>query len=443
MVFGSNRISRFYAYFEILEKRIINLLRLSMRLTSNYYRCLSIDALFEGGRMAVGAISVAFLMSTGLPLEDIAYLKIFQSIILILGELPTGLFADSFGSKKSLLAATLCSIVGFIIFANSKSMYLFIMAESLLALALCFWSGAYETFVIDSAKLNEKKELMDRYFHQNQSVNNLSVLFIGWIGGIIASKNLLFPYYLAIFLMLSSLYLIFKSPDHKIHHDNFHSQNSHEPTIWFNKIKRQLIETFQIGLKNPLLIPFFLANILIQFSIQPILHYWQPAFQEIIGKQNPEYLGNIFAAYCGLSVVLSIIFSSLTKYSWSRSQITTVFLFFIFSIFYYLFSISRDFISAVIFFALLQGFLSLARTSLGIRLNEIIPSKYRASILSTIGLASRIGMMVALFFIGKLVKNGESVFPMINTFSFLTFLAFVFILSGILLKRFTHNKGNS
>ncbi len=384
--------------------------------------------------MAVGAISVVYLLSTGLSMDKIAYLKIVQSIVLLFGELPTGLFADSYGSRKSLVAGALCSIVGLLIYVFFSGFGAFCIAETLTALSLCFWSGAYEAFSIDLANLEGSKGRMDRFFHQNQSTNNLSVLILGWVGGLLASKNLHFAFFLATILIGLSFLLIYSSPEHKVISHDSASVTGGSPKTWFKRIGQQLSETNHIGLKNPLLLPFFMANILIQFSIQPLLHYWQPAFQEVIGKTSPAVLGNIFAAYCGLSALVSIGFSQLTRHTWARSPITTIFLFLIFSIFYYLFAESRSFVPALIFFTFLQGFLTLARTSMGIRVNEVIPSQYRAAILSSISLVSRIGMMIALFTIGRFLRNDASVFPVLHWFSHGTFVTLFILSLGILLR---------
>lgn len=390
--------------------------------------------------MAVGAISVVYLLSTGLTMDKIAYLKIIQSIVLLVGELPAGLFADSFGSRKSLIAAALFSITGLLIYVLYSSFLSFCIAESLTALALCFWSGAYEAFSIDLAKLESNKGHMDRFFHQNHSANSMSVLILGWMGGLVASKNLKFAYFLAVALIAISFILIYKSPEHQVSSHDPKSPTAGGPKTWLKRMGLQLSATYHVGLKNPLLLPFFLANILIQFSIQPLLHYWQPAFEEVLGKTNPAMLGNIFAAYCGFSALLSVGFSQLTRYSWARSALATFMLFLFFSIFYYLFSESRSFMAAIFFFTLLQGFLALARTSMSIRLNEVIPSQYRASILSSISLVSRIGMMIALYTIGRLLKNNASVFPILHLFSYATFITLLILCLGIMMKYFFNSK---
>ena len=399
-----------------------------------YFRTLAIDALFEGGRMSVGAISVAYLLSKGLPVEKIAYLKIIQAIVLLAGELPTGLFADAYGSKKSLLLGAISTIIGLVFYITSNSLPFFCVAEFFTAIGLCFWSGAYETFSIEIASLNDNKGRLDRYFHQNQTINKTSVLFMGWVGGILASKNLVLSYYVGCSLILLSFILIYTSSIESV----VHSVKIQElnPKKWILKTTNQLGETIKLVTGSPVLIPFIFANILIQFCIQPILHYWQPFFEGIDSTITPTHLGNVFAAYCATSAFFSFIYTYLIRFSWARSTAATIFLFSLFAIFNYLFSESSSFTQAIILFSLLQAFLALARTVLSIRLNEVIPHKKRASILSAVSLISRIGMMISLFFAGLLLKNGIPVGMLIKNFSILTvFISFLLVFGFLLKKR--------
>ena len=405
----------------------------------HYKKCLGVDMLFEGGRMAVGAISVAYVLSTGIPQDQIAYLKIVQGAILLVGELPTGVFADAFGHKKSLWAACACSIAGLLLYAFSTSFILFAAGESLLALALCFWSGAYEAFSIETCALEnaDQKGRMDRFFHHNQSLTSFSVLALGWVGGYVGKWSFQYAYFIAIAFMAAAAGLLSLIPD------------SHAPVkddasrSWVRRMVEHAAETNGQIARTPILLPFVAANIVLQFSIQPLLHYWQPFFAQLDGSDLPARLGEIFAAYCGASILFSFAFARVSTAAWARSKTTTLTLFLIFAIFYYLFGHATALLPAAVFFVVLQGTLSVARTSLGIRLNEILPSKHRAALLSTVGLISRVGMMSALATVGHFLgttSTAEGLTSLMRSFGLGTFLALGLLalgtaLSNVLRKR--------
>ena len=58
-------------------------------------RFLGVDMLFEGGRMFVGAIGAAYLISRGVSLPQIATLKMIQAMVILIGEVPTGVLGDA------------------------------------------------------------------------------------------------------------------------------------------------------------------------------------------------------------------------------------------------------------------------------------------------------------------------------------------------------------
>src|SRR5437868_12342695 len=98
-----------------------------MKSFTRFHQMLLTDALFEGGRMFVGATSVTYLLHSGLSLSQIAFLKSVQAMTVLLGEVPTGVLADSIGRKKSLLTAALCAMLGFALYFFGNEFNIFII----------------------------------------------------------------------------------------------------------------------------------------------------------------------------------------------------------------------------------------------------------------------------------------------------------------------------
>lgn len=292
---------------------------------SVFNKLLLIDGLYEGGRMFVGATSVTYLLNSGLTLSNIAFLKSVQAIVLIIAELPTGIFADALGRRLSLFFSTILSIIGFGFYFMGSNLSSFVIAESLTALSLCFWSGAYESFAIDNANLNGSS--LDEFFHMNSSINSALVLIFGLIGGWLGSKGLQWPYLGAIISFGFLLLILFNFKNDK--EINFDSNNSFKS--WIKNSLNSLINQFNEYIKiilskeiiNSGLFGFIFVQILIQFLIQPILHYWQPYFSTLNSKIGTNELGYIFALYCGASVISGSLASALSKKSWFRTITST------------------------------------------------------------------------------------------------------------------------
>src|SRR5262249_20650174 len=147
--------------------------------TFHYKNFLLLDALFEGGRMFVGATSVAYLLSAGISLGQIASLKTIRAIVVLFGDLPTGALADTLGRRWSLALSTAIGGLGFTLYRAGSTWPVYVLAEALTALSLCFWSGAFEAYAIDQGALDSNPGLLDKFFHLNQALNSLAVMTFG------------------------------------------------------------------------------------------------------------------------------------------------------------------------------------------------------------------------------------------------------------------------
>lgn len=373
-------------------------------LFNTFNKLLLVDGLFEGGRMFAGATSVTYLLQSGLSLKNIALLKSVQAIVVIIAELPTGILADALGRRLSLIVSIILSIIGFSLFFLGSHLNTFILAEVLTALALCLWSGAFEAFAIDKAHLTDKT--IDEFFHINSTINSLLVLIFGLLGGWLGSHGLNWPYLGAIIAFIFLLLTLLNISKDSINNINLFSENQ----CWLKNTKYALKHQFHQHIKLLLskelfkkgILVFILLQICIQFLIQPLLHYWQPFFSNLDSKIGPTELGYIFAAYSGTSVIFGIVASFLTQKHWFRTTTLTWVLFMISSIVFIYLSTQPNLLLSLFLFAILQGLISMARTSLSARMNSKISNESRASVLSFISLISRLGMIMSLTLLSSL-----------------------------------------
>lgn len=355
--------------------------------------------------MSVGATSAAYLASRGLGLGEIAALKSLQAAIFLFCEFPTGIFADLAGRWISLLLGILTSAGGFLLFYFSSSFAGFLCAEALTALSLCFWSGAYEAFVIERASLEAEEGAIDGYFHLNHSVSQIGVLVAGVLGGLVGAKSLALPYLIgfASSLLGLALLLVLRSSHGESRMRGLGVNLFH---VIATKTREHVKVTWSAGLANRELIPFFMIMVLVQAFIQPLLHFWQPFFLSMGPQIGSRELGFIFAGYSGLSVLTGMLLSSVSRRPFFRSSRATLMLFFCTAVFYSLIGRTENCLLAVIFFCLTQATLATARTSLGARFNERIAGSVRASILSLNSMISRIGMILSLNLLGSVLAGG-------------------------------------
>lgn len=372
--------------------------------------------------MFVGAVSVNYLLSAGLTLGQIASLKSAQAVIFLLADIPTGIFADTFSRRLSLIISTLFGIVGFLLFFLGSGWLWFLIAEICTALSLCFWGGAFEAYAIDAGSLSETPGLLDRFFHLSQTLNSLSVMLFGLIGGFLAANNFRTPYLGAIGSFLGCLVMLLFILPKDLPHSR--ARTNLKISEWKKILFSTLRTAVHEGILHPSLFPIFLAGICLQFSIQPILHYWQPLFSGIDPHLRPSTFGTIFTAYAGVTALISAAYARISTTKWARSRISTFILFLIFSTFYWILPKSGNWIIAMVIFCALQGVLATARSSLSARINEATPPAARASILSSLSFFSRLGMIAALTVIHSNFARGDKkpnevlkLFQMFSTFS--------------------------
>jgi hypothetical protein len=141
-------------------------------------------------------------------------------------------------------------------------------------------------------------------------------------------------------------------------------------------------------------------------------------------------LGTVFFAYVVVSAGMSFIYAQISKHEWGRGKIAFYIPLFLFGVCYYLFTFSSSYQMALILFSLCQGFLSVVLTIFSSKLNQQIPSKNRAGILSSVSLFSRFGSVASLFAISTLfISDSSSFYQLSNTFKY--YSLFYFILAAV------------
>ncbi|MDC0256027.1 MFS transporter [Bacteriovoracales bacterium] len=364
-------------------------------------KTLILDSLFEGGRMFVGGTSIAYMLSNGVSIESLGIIKIIQALVFILGELPTGILGDMYGRKFSLLASLILGALGFCVYFLSSSLLLFCVAEVLVALSLCFWSGAYEAFSIDYLKIEKSDKDLNNFFHLNSTINKISIIFFGFLGGLLGSKGYQIPY-LASFLVyiLTIIYLLtsFKSYQENI------KKEVKKRNFKFHFIQNFRV-TFKEGILNPTLIEFFIFQVIIQASIVPLLHFWQPYFLNLDSLVDSKSLGSIFSLYVISSALLSALYVKLSNYSFYKKISFQILPFLLFSFSYYGLGFSNNLTFSIVLFCFCQSLLSVVRSVFSAKFNTLISSENRAGILSSLSLFSRFGSITTLGLISFLASD--------------------------------------
>jgi MFS family permease len=124
-------------------------------------------------------------------------------------EIPTGVVADKFGRKASIILGGLFVAISFSIYGLINNYWIFFVAEFMGAIGFTLLSGADKALIYDSLiytkKTDEAKVILSRY----ESAGTLGLLIGFPLGSIVADSNLLpYPETLPLTFIISGIFLL-------------------------------------------------------------------------------------------------------------------------------------------------------------------------------------------------------------------------------------------
>lgn len=155
-----------------------------LKLLSPFYIYTLLSFTFSLG----GSFLVIWLNSLGYSYFEISLIFVIEEIFTFLLEIPTGAIADKYGRKKSaLIGKTLRAFVYFSL-AFVTNYYLLIFIFIIRALVGTLISGAYDSWIVDHLKHNNRSDLVEQYFAKFASLISLGFIFSGILAGFIISQ---------------------------------------------------------------------------------------------------------------------------------------------------------------------------------------------------------------------------------------------------------------
>lgn len=337
-----------------------------------------------------------FLLSKGFDLLEMNLINLSFMVFVFLFEVPTGLIADFFGRKVSVIVGLCLYSLSFFWYFLAGSFWQCLGAEIVGALAATCISGALDALVVDSLKSVNYTGSIIRVFSRGE-ISQLSVIIGSTLGGLAASKNLAWPWFLSgvsfAVLAVVSIFL-FKEV-------NFSASEETKKNI--KSFKNLFNSSMKDCFKNKQLMLIALFSALMAFSLQAINMYWPLALKENFDL-SPKMSGLFFSLIC-VALFLGSQFSKL----WTKKIICQKRAIFFSQIItlvgivacillpnFYLFS----------FFLLFHEFgRGVFKPLYKTYVNSLINSENRATMLSFESMISKIGAGLGLLFSGLIAKS--------------------------------------
>ena len=233
------------------------------------------------------SIWILFFQSRGLTLADIGLIATATYLGLVLFEYPTGIFADKYGRKLSLIFSVLLYIISLLLEVTAYSLVQFFIAAFLLGVSYAFTSGALQALVYDKLKENKLEKSNSKVTGLIDTISFTGLFVSSLTGAVIFVYNAAYPFWLSIIFsgiaLVSLLFLKeakYKEKDEKI----------------------DTLKQFKDGFKLILNKPVLLSLLLIYFPLF--------LFEDAWYNSNQKILVDI-----GLPIVLLGVYSSAIMFS--------------------------------------------------------------------------------------------------------------------------------
>lgn len=157
--------------------------------------------------LVLAPVLTLFYTERGLSSSEILIVLMFWSGAVLLGEVPTGVFADRFGAKISFLTGTFLKIISILLLLVAYEPWVFFLYSFINGFSVTFFSGADEALIYESLKESGHENQMDRAMGNIQSAGFISMIFAVLFGAYFA-KDLQNDQFILLILMGVAFYLI-------------------------------------------------------------------------------------------------------------------------------------------------------------------------------------------------------------------------------------------
>jgi len=125
----------------------------------------------------IDMVIMAFFFAKGFSATEVGIGLSLQSLFLLLSEIPTGVFADLYGKRKSVQVSWLIQSLVFGLFFFINQVWMMWLLFAIKGIGLTFSSGAFESLPFDIAKRAKKEYLVNKYYSTLEFVFQIATAF--------------------------------------------------------------------------------------------------------------------------------------------------------------------------------------------------------------------------------------------------------------------------
>ena len=365
-----------------------------------------------------GTIYPLYALSIGLTNFEMTLLNaVFFHFMIMVLELPTGIIADAFNKKLSVVLGFLIFGIG-LIFFFIPNFWFFALGEFLGAVGCSLVSGAFTAWLIEKTGEKEsQKVIANSHFYANIS-GILAGLLAGYLATVIGYANIFLISGIA-FIITSLLAFLFMSKDEN---KKIHQKYGLEKYL---EINGQVWHFFQ-SQKEKMVLSLLASSMFLGYI--GLFMFWQPVFTK--NGLDLRFVG-LVSAIISISMAIGNKIANRFK---SNKKALNFGIFLMFFGMLILASLVRfNFYLAIIGFAIFELGYGLYQPKLISFFNEGLPNKIRSSLNSILSLIMKIGSTAGLLLAGFIadIITRENYLILAASWIFLVWLAFSWLFRKI------------
>ena len=352
------------------------------------YSFLSISFIISFSLQLMGAYLILWFYSIGLSFTEIGLITSTYMILTLPVDIPSSALADKYGRLKIFSIGTLIYSLGLISLSTSSSPIFVFLSYGIMGIGLGIYSNTLEAWVVDSLNSREK---LPKIFSRQQIANGIA----GFLGNAVASVLILLYHKLNFPILIAGLVMILSVIIALLSEDNKGGKTTTLPA------KRIVKEGVKHVASERALLALLTSSIFTVFPLVAWMQFVSPYIVNVLGLPQ-KYWGFILSAYFLTVALGGYISEKLLKKL--NHRLITIFSVFLLSLFVLTLSISN--LSLILFLLFGLSLIYPIRSSNIISWeNELIPSNYRATVLSSLSFIVRIIYILVPPLVGYLINT--------------------------------------
>jgi len=197
----------------------------------------------------IWGINTLFLLDAGLTNLEAFAANAFFTAGMVIFEIPTGVVADTWGRRTSYLLGTITlaasTFLYYVMWLVSAPFWAWAVVSALLGLGFTFFSGAVEAWLVDALDFAEYQGSLETVFGRGQMVSGVAMLGGSVLGGVIAQVTSLgVPFLLRVGVLLAMFGVAYRLMKDL----GFAPEPRTRP---LGAMREVLVASLEHGLKNP------------------------------------------------------------------------------------------------------------------------------------------------------------------------------------------------